>query len=153
MRETSKAGLATLILRDKEHLVAVRPADEVLAPAAAETRPPQDVLGSRSRAAYFPAGASAAPPALCPRPVIRLRVRRRPMPEPAAVTAVCYDCEQDLEHCHGTALVHPDGFTECTDDPACRLGRDHHVFEAPCEDADCPCGLPEPAALPLRASA
>ena len=75
------------------------------------------------------------------------------MPEPAAVTAVCYDCEQDLEHCHGTALVHPDGLTECTDDPACRLGRDQHMLEAPCEDADCPCGLPEPAALPLRATA
>jgi hypothetical protein len=27
------------------------------------------------------------------------------------------------------------------------------MLEAPCEDADCPCGLPEPAALPLRASA
>jgi DNA end-binding protein Ku len=30
MRETSKVGIATLILRDKEHLVAVRPGDEVL---------------------------------------------------------------------------------------------------------------------------
>jgi hypothetical protein len=75
------------------------------------------------------------------------------MPEPATVTAVCYDCEQDLEHCHGTALVHPDGAVECTDDPVCCLGRDAHVYEAPCEDADCPCGLPEPAAWPQRASA
>jgi len=30
MQETSKVGIATLILRDKEHLVAVRPGDEVL---------------------------------------------------------------------------------------------------------------------------
>lgn len=116
---------------------------EALAPAAAP-KP------RRRKSSLLPAGAPAAPPVLCPRPVIRLRVRRRPMPEPAAVTAVCYDCEQDLEHCHGTVLVHPDGFTECTDGPACRLGRDLHGFEAPCEDADCPCGLPEPAALPQR---
>ena len=75
------------------------------------------------------------------------------MPEPAVITAVCFDCEQDLEHCHGTSLVHPDGAVECTDDPACGLGRDLHVFEAPCTDAECPCGLPEPAAWPQRASA
>ena len=30
MRETGKVGIATLILRDKEHLVAVRPGDDVL---------------------------------------------------------------------------------------------------------------------------
>ena len=30
MRETKKVGIATLVLRDKEHLVAVRPADKVL---------------------------------------------------------------------------------------------------------------------------
>lgn len=30
MRETKKVGVATLVLRDKEHLVAIRPTDEVL---------------------------------------------------------------------------------------------------------------------------
>lgn len=30
MRETNKVGIATLVLRDKEHLVAVRPGDDVL---------------------------------------------------------------------------------------------------------------------------
>jgi DNA end-binding protein Ku len=30
MRETKKVGIATLVLRDKEHLVAVRPAEKVL---------------------------------------------------------------------------------------------------------------------------
>jgi DNA end-binding protein Ku len=30
MRETAKIGIATLVLRDKEHLVAVRPGDDVL---------------------------------------------------------------------------------------------------------------------------
>jgi DNA end-binding protein Ku len=30
MQETNKIGIATLVLRDKEHLVAIRPADDVL---------------------------------------------------------------------------------------------------------------------------
>ena len=26
---------------------------------------------------------------------------------------VCIECEQDLEHCHGTAIVHFDGSADC----------------------------------------
>jgi DNA end-binding protein Ku len=56
MRDANKVGVATVVLRDKEHLVAVRPADDVLivetmffeseirdARAELETLPPEDV--------------------------------------------------------------------------------------------------------------
>ena len=61
------------------------------------------------------------------------------MPEPAAVTAVCYDCEQDLEHCHGTAFQHCDGAADCSDDPDCRLPADLHQYTVSCAEAGCGC--------------
>ena len=57
MRETGKVGIATLILRDKEHLVAVRPGEDVLILEtmyfADEIRVPAEELDSLPQAASF----------------------------------------------------------------------------------------------------
>ena len=57
MRETGKVGIATLILRDKEHLVAVRPGDDVLILEtmyfADEIRTPSEELESLPKDATF----------------------------------------------------------------------------------------------------
>lgn len=57
MRETGKVGIATLILRDKEHLVAVRPGEDVLILEtmyfADEIRVPAEELESLPQAAAF----------------------------------------------------------------------------------------------------
>jgi hypothetical protein len=76
------------------------------------------------------------------------------MPESAVViVAGCADCTQDLEHCHGTLIRHPDGFTECADDPGCGCGVDLHVFGICCDETGCLCAEPEPASLLDRVSA
>jgi hypothetical protein len=43
---------------------------------------------------------------------------------------VCSDCDQELEHCHGTAIVAEDGSYACSDDPDCRMAIDLHLFIA-----------------------
>ena len=43
------------------------------------------------------------------------------MPESAMITEACAECQEDLEHCHGTAILHVDGAADCSDDPDCRL--------------------------------
>lgn len=57
MRETGKVGIATLILRDKEHLVAVRPGEDVLILEtmyfADEIRVPAEELDSLPQSAAF----------------------------------------------------------------------------------------------------
>jgi DNA end-binding protein Ku len=57
MEETGKIGIATLILRDKEHLVAIRPADDVLVLETmyfpAEIRTPSEELETLPKKAKF----------------------------------------------------------------------------------------------------
>ena len=43
---------------------------------------------------------------------------------------VCTDCAQELEHCHGTAIVLEDGSHECSEDPECRLAIELHLWIA-----------------------
>jgi hypothetical protein len=59
---------------------------------------------------------------------------------------VCVECEQDLEHCHGTAIVHFDGSADCTEDPGCHLAADHHIFVISCVEVECSCAGPQPGA-------
>ena len=61
------------------------------------------------------------------------------MPESAVIIKAYAGCEQDLEHCHGTAILHPDGIADCSDDPDCRLTADLHLFMVACHEADCGC--------------
>ena len=42
------------------------------------------------------------------------------------------ECQDDLEHCHGTAILHPDGVADCSDDPDCRLTAELHLFVVAC---------------------
>ncbi|MCL2396372.1 MAG: hypothetical protein FWC87_17020, partial [Acidimicrobiaceae bacterium] len=57
MNETGKVGIATLVMRDKEHLVAVRPRDDVLILEtlyfAEEIRDPSEELDSLPEAVSF----------------------------------------------------------------------------------------------------
>ena len=62
------------------------------------------------------------------------------MPESAVTIKACAGCEQDLEHCHGTAILHPDGIADCSDDPDCRLTAELHLFVVACHEAGCGCG-------------
>ena len=58
------------------------------------------------------------------------------MPESAVTIDVCAECAQDLEHCHGTAIVHLDGAADCSDEPDCRLTAGLHVFVLSCAEMD-----------------
>jgi hypothetical protein len=66
----------------------------------------------------------------------------------------CRDCAADLEHCHGVAIVHPDGVPDCTETPACGLPANAHWASVQCSETRCGCeqsdGVAEPEA---RASA
>jgi hypothetical protein len=66
------------------------------------------------------------------------------MPEPAPIIETCFECEQDLEHCHGTVIVHCDGTGDCAEDPGCRLGVEQHLFEISCGEVECSCAAPDP---------
>ena len=41
---------------------------------------------------------------------------------------VCTMCEDDLQHCHGTAIVIDDYSHVCSDDPECTLSVNEHWF-------------------------
>jgi hypothetical protein len=43
---------------------------------------------------------------------------------------VCIECEEDLEHCHGTAIIQLDGSHECSEDPDCHLAIELHLWLA-----------------------
>ena len=43
---------------------------------------------------------------------------------------LCVECDQNLEHCHGTALIGIDDSHHCSDDPDCRVPVALHVFIA-----------------------
>lgn len=61
------------------------------------------------------------------------------MPEPAMISGSCPECRQDLEHCHGTAIAHCDGATDCSDDPDCQLPGELHLFLVSCAEVGCDC--------------
>ncbi|HTX01929.1 MAG TPA: hypothetical protein VMD59_24310 [Acidimicrobiales bacterium] len=51
----------------------------------------------------------------------------------------CAEGRRALFHCHGTAVVHSTGRSECLDDPACRAIPEVHTFVAGCDEIDCDC--------------
>ena len=62
------------------------------------------------------------------------------MPVSAVIIEACAGCQADLEHCHGTAILHVDGEADCSDDPDCRLTGELHLFVISCAEVDCRCG-------------
>jgi hypothetical protein len=61
------------------------------------------------------------------------------MPESAVIIEACAGCQEDLEHCHGTAILHLDGAADCSDDPDCRLTAELHLFVIACAEVECFC--------------
>jgi hypothetical protein len=53
---------------------------------------------------------------------------------------ICRECDDDLEHCHGTAIMHADFSYDCSEDPDCRVPVELHLFatweEIPAEEQD-----------------
>lgn len=41
---------------------------------------------------------------------------------------ICAACENDLQHCHGTAIVVDETTHICSDDPDCIVSIDEHWF-------------------------
>jgi hypothetical protein len=41
---------------------------------------------------------------------------------------VCAECEEDLQHCHGTAILIDGVLQACSDDPDCTVSVDEHWF-------------------------
>lgn len=51
----------------------------------------------------------------------------------------CGEGDLDLEHCHGTAVVHLTGRHDCLDDPDCRVIAEVHAFVISCTELGCDC--------------
>jgi hypothetical protein len=45
----------------------------------------------------------------------------------------CTDCRRNLDHCHGTLVVHDDGTLECTDDTCALREPSRHALIIDCE--------------------
>lgn len=63
----------------------------------------------------------------------------------------CESCDQGLECCHATSVVHADGTQECLGDEPCGLAHELHCWTASCDEVGCACGVDEPVSLPLAA--
>jgi hypothetical protein len=50
------------------------------------------------------------------------------LPMQSAPLVECPMCDDNLVHCHGTALVIDEGSHVCSDDPDCTLSVDEHWF-------------------------
>ena len=57
------------------------------------------------------------------------------MPVVSEEVSICSECEHDLEHCHGTAIIHLDASYDCSEDPDCHLAVEEHLFAAWEQDA------------------
>jgi hypothetical protein len=53
-----------------------------------------------------------------------------------ALVELCRDCDDDLEHCHGTVFRHEDGSFECLADPDCYAPPEAHFSSLTCAEAD-----------------
>lgn len=57
----------------------------------------------------------------------------------------CVTCERDLDHCHGTLVVHPDGGVECTEPGCADVDRARHALVIDCATVlldGCACQAP-----------
>ncbi len=51
----------------------------------------------------------------------------------------CTNCEDQLEHCHGVLVRHPDGRLECVEDTACPGREPAHPWVVGCAEVGCAC--------------
>jgi hypothetical protein len=60
-------------------------------------------------------------------PSIYVEIMSLPMHDTSPAT-VCTMCDDNLLHCHGTAIVLVNGSHVCSDDPDCALSVNEHWF-------------------------
>ncbi|MGH3437240.1 MAG: hypothetical protein ACRDRN_12315 [Sciscionella sp.] len=55
---------------------------------------------------------------------------------------VCADCTNEIDHCHGTLVIHGGGLTECHEPECANLDPARHALRIDCHevDRDCYCG-------------
>lgn len=60
----------------------------------------------------------------------------------------CTKCVGELDHCHGTLVVHLDGLVDCTDAGCADVDQLRHALVIDCDAViGCPCAAQPPAAL------
>lgn len=55
----------------------------------------------------------------------------------APVAARC--CAEELDHCHGTLVLHADGSIECDDQARCAADEARHELWVACDELGCGC--------------
>lgn len=55
------------------------------------------------------------------------------------MSSICRECREDLDHCHGTVILHALSAVECTDD--CATPEAEHAFRIDCEAIECICSV------------
>jgi hypothetical protein len=81
---------------------------------------------------------------------MRSNLRHRP-----TVTPVdrCHDCAAEVDHCHGTLVLHADGSAACDEAAHCEAREDLHEWWIPCTELRCGCtGDEDPGDLLLLAA-
>lgn len=48
----------------------------------------------------------------------------------------CLACEEGLAHCHAAAIVHLDGWLQCSEDPGCELPGEAHLHVLACTELE-----------------
>jgi hypothetical protein len=66
----------------------------------------------------------------------------------------CASCTSDLDHCHGTLVVHPDNVAECTEPGCADFERVRHALIIDCQlvDGGCECTVTVDVELLQQAS-
>ena len=60
----------------------------------------------------------------------------------------CTDCDDELEHCHGVLVRHPDGGLECIEHPGCDGTEPTHGWAVACTEIGWNCTRETPSPLP-----
>jgi hypothetical protein len=67
------------------------------------------------------------------------------------LTMECARCVSDIDHCHGTVILHPQGVVECTEPECHDLDQVRHALSVDCDLIQGGCDCVELAAVePLR---
>jgi hypothetical protein len=61
------------------------------------------------------------------------------LPPVPVINGICLDCERELDHCHGTLVVHLDGVVECTDAHCLEMHVALHELVLQCDQVGTPC--------------
>jgi hypothetical protein len=59
----------------------------------------------------------------------------------------CARCVGDIDHCHGTVILHPQGVVECTQPECHDLDQVRHALSVGCDLIQGGCDCVEPAAV------